>query len=269
VPIELIAPEIWMMSFTDNLAQEIQRRSLTSVLLRRLAAVLILAGAAVSCTVSAYAQELPPLRENRQKLNNIISALRADAEIRFITPGWDLRIPFDSMVVAVLPPVRLANWELMDAVADTQALADYMKTTIETRLAELGVSDEIALHMTTAQLQKPTADCGELRMLLALQADELELDGRSVLAVTVRIHSWTGAGLSKQNGKAECLGDKGPPWSGFDEKMFLVDRGDRDRALAETQKAILTFVDGALLTRLLFSNDTARSTVVLWLKEDN
>ena len=236
---------------------------------RRLATVALVTAVAILHPLSTFAQELLPLREKKEKLNNIVSALRADAEIRFISPGWDLRTPFSSLVVAVREPVGMAKRGLMDVPADTQALSDFMKKAIETRLAELAVSEEIALHMTTTDLQKPTADCGELRMLLSLQPVEVELDGRSVIAVAVRIASWTGAGLPKRNGKGECLGDKGPPWSGADESIFLVHGGDRDRALAETKQAILEFVDGALLTRLIFSNATARSTVVLWLKEGN
>jgi hypothetical protein len=258
-----------MKLLTGELGQEFQDKSLRLILVRRLATVALLAVVAMSYPVMTVAQELPPLRENKGKLNNIVSALRADAEIRFISPGWDLRIPFSSLVVAVLEPIGMAQRGLMDLPADTQTLSDFMKKAIETRLAELAVSEEIALHMTTTELQKPTADCGELRMLLSMQPVEVELDGRSVIAVAVRIASWTGAGLPKRNGKGECLGDKGPPWSGANDSIFLVNRGDRDRALAETKQAILEFVDGALLTRLIFSNATARSTVVLWLKEDN
>ena len=236
---------------------------------RRLATIALVAAVAISHAVTTFAQELTPLRENKEKLNNIVSALQAGAEIRFIPPGWDLRIPFSSLVVAVLEPVSMAQRGLMDVSADTQALSDFMKKAIETRLAELGVSEEITLHMTTTELQKPTADCGELRMLLSLQPVEVELDGRSAIAVAVRIASWTGAGLPKTNGKSECLGDKGPPWSGANESIFLVHRGDRDRALAETKHAILEFVDGALLTRLIFSNATARSTALSLTKGGN
>lgn len=245
----------------------IQSKSLRQILVRGFMSVALLAVGAMSHPLTTFAQELPPLRENKKNLNNIMSFLRADAEIRYIGPGLDLRTPFNSIVVAVTQPVGPAQRDLMDVSTDTQALTDYFAKVIETRLAELGVSDEIALHMTTTELQKPTAGCGELRMLLGFLADEVELDGRSVVAVTVRIDSWTGAFGPQPDQKTGCLGEKGPPWRGSDEKIFLVDRGDRETALAKTKQAILSMVDGWFLTRLVFSNDTARSTVGMWLKE--
>ncbi len=258
-----------MKLLTGELGQEFQDKSLRPILVRRLATIALVAAVAMSHAVTTFAQELTPLRENKEKLSKIVSAFRVGAEIRFLPPGWDLRIPFSSLVVAVREPVSMAKRGLMDVPADTQALSAFMKKAIETRLAELGVSEEIALHMITADLQKPTAECGELRMLLSLQPVELELDGRSVIAVPIRINSWTGAGLPKPNGKSECLGDKGPPWSGANESIFLVHRDDRNRALAETKQAILEFVDGALLTRLIFSNATARSTALSLAKGEN
>lgn len=245
----------------------IQSKSVRRFLLRGLVAA-SLAVVVVSQPLTTFAQELPPLRENKQKLNNIVSLLRDDIEFRFLAPGIDIRTPFNSIVVAVQQPAGVETLDLLD-VSDTPVLGDYMAKAIKTRLAELGISNEIAFRMTAIELQRPTADCGELRMLLSLQANEVELDGRSVFAVTVRIHSWTGAFVLQPNRKAECLGDDGPPWSGGDLEIFLVDRSDREAALAKTKEAILKFVDGALLARLVFSNDTARRTVVLWLKDGN
>lgn len=253
---------------SKGFAQETQH-ALSRILVQRFATAVLFAAIAISHPFSTFAQELTPLRESKQKLNNILSFLRADAEIKYFTPGSDFRASFNSMIVAIQPPVSPAKWELMDVSADTPALTDFMKKAIETRLAELGVSEEIALHTTTAELQKLTADCGELRMLLTLRDHEVELDERSVIAVDVRLVSWEGAGVSQRNGKTECLGDNGPPWIGGGSKIFLVERGDRDRALAETKQAILAFVDDVILFRLIASNASARRTVLSLINGEN
>lgn len=98
-----------MSFFPEAPAKTTPHKSSRRVLVRRLATIALVATVAISHAVTTFAQELTPLRENKEKLNKLVSAFRADAEIRFIFPRWDLRTPFSSLVVAVLEPVSMAQ----------------------------------------------------------------------------------------------------------------------------------------------------------------
>jgi hypothetical protein len=232
----------------------------------RPATLLFLAVLGTAFPADVGAQEVTSLREIKPQLQSFLSILRTGTA-RSYYPGIPQDAAFKSMVVFIEQPFGLVERELFDPSVDVQALSDFTQAAISERLRELEVSEQIALRMSTDLPEKPTAACDEIRFSVGLRGADVALDGRAAVAVTVRVFSWQGAMQSLQGRNAECLGDAAPPWTGSDTRVFLVNPGDREKALAEARRAILSYVDGTMLIRIVASNETARRSVNLLLKE--
>jgi hypothetical protein len=219
--------------------------------------------------LAASAEELPPLRENKQKLDALFSNLQI-SHVRPNFPTAPSDISFKAISIDVGGLAELAQFGLIDQSADSPALSNFVRSAVEARLQELGISEQIKIQMRPEPPRQRTADCDVLRVMFFFRASEIEFDGQKVVAVVINLLSWQGAVMPQSNGTSECLGDRAPPWTGIDgTHAFLPRFHDRDDALAKSKQALLSLIDGPILFRIVATNATARRSVMSWLKGSN
>jgi hypothetical protein len=226
---------------------------------RVIAAVALIAFVAVS----ANAQELPSLTDN---MLNLKGAIDRGGEPIAIHPVVLPNLAFDK--IATHLTVNLDWLERFGLVApgDRPALTEHARYVVAARLDELGASDDIAV--AAAPLVPFDVDCDTLGLMFDFQAKELPTEHGPVVAVVVDAVLLQRLTITHPDGSKECL--RSPVASEIADRALLVlERGQREKALAEFQQAILRTVDFAVLRRVLNTNPSAYDRVKSWVQSAN
>lgn len=235
------------------------RRYLPGILLSVLAAGAIMLG-----SLPASAQDLPPLRDDRQNLEDMLKALST----QLVPPskptlGTD---PFGAIAPDIAGLERLAQFGLVKVPEDASALLSFLHLVLVTRLQELGVEDEVQV-----QPLAPTArftSCDVLGLAVLFDARKTVHDGHAVVAVVVNIDLWQLIPESEHGTPSStCAADKGALSDAGLADVFLVEPDERDKTLALAKEALLSIVDRFILYRLVLTNSTARERVRSWARK--
>ena len=229
--------------------------------LRGILMIILLAGAIMSGSLPAFAQDLPLLRDDQQNLKNMPWGFRPD--VRY-PEYYALRAdPFGIIAAHISGLENLVQFGLVKIPEDASALSDFFQLALSTRLHELGIEDEIQV-----QAQEPLSrltDCGILGVAMRFDARKTVHDGRPVIIVLVSTVLWqlvpeseVGKSASRCSGRPP-LSEPGPT------DVFLVEPSEREGTLTLSRKALLTIVDHAILYRLVLTNPTARERVRSWV----
>src|SRR5262245_22981138 len=182
---------------------------------RATACALCLALAAVAGNTVAKAdeaaEEVPPLSENRQALEGTLWWVQHLGEI-----GWGPHaLPFISPSTTVMPSVtgvgRLAQSGLDLSASDEVSLSKFVRTAIETRVQELGLSERIKVRYPDAWHENGKVNCDQLRMEFELQSREVELAQGRAIVVVINLVAVQGAREYQQDRTVTCLDGHYPP----------------------------------------------------------
>jgi hypothetical protein len=214
-------------------------------------------------TVGANAQELPPLTDN---MLNLRAAIDRGGDPIAIHPVVLPNLAFEQIAPHVVVTFDLLERFGLAAASDRVALAEYAQHVVEARLDELGASDDIAV--AAAPLVPFDVDCDTLGLMFDFQAKELPTEHGPVVAVVVDAVLLQRLTITHPDGSKECL--RSPVASEIADRALLVlERGQREKALAEFQQAILRTVDFAVLRRVLNTNPSAYDRVKSWVQSAN
>jgi hypothetical protein len=245
---------------TSALANTKMRSALASLLLF----------AATSTCASVRADELPPIREDKQFLNELLRELRFSYEMHSSYPSLPTDHPFRALSPRVVGLGSLAKLGLIDGKDDELALSTFVRSSIEARIRELGVTDEIEIRSPSASLHPREIDCDLLRLMFSFQAREVELASGRAVVVVVDLMAWQDASAPQKAAQSVCLDSRYPPWTRHEAtKTFVVDLGDRDGALAKSREALISLVDNPILLRIVASNQRALNALKSWIGAAN
>ncbi len=254
----------------DNTAQE-RARSLSVRFnwhrLRRVLLSLLLAAVMMLQDSPLLADSLPPLRADQNNLRGLLSDRLADVRL----PPYPVIRP-DAPFSAISPYVTgvesLAQVGLAKIPEDATALLDFLQLSLEARLRELGIRNDYQVR-PLGPFAEGFDDCNVLGMAIFFGAREIAYDGgRPVVAVTVNTLLWR---LVPEPGPSEpssaCSAKEGPSLTNLAAtQVFIVERGEREKALALAKDALLSIVDRPILRRLIETNPTALRRVKSWIE---
>lgn len=236
----------------------------------RSALAIILLFAAIATNAAVRADELPPIRENKQFVNELLRELRFSHELSSSYPGLATDYPFKALSLRVVGLGSLAKLGLIAGKDDELALSRLVRSSIEARIRELGVSDEIEIRSPSDSVPGREIDCDLLRLMFSFQAREVELASGRAVVVLVDLMAWQDARAPQKDAQATCLDSRYPPWSRREAtKTFVVELGDREDALAKSRQALISLVNNPILLRIVASNQRALNALKSWIGEAN
>lgn len=208
----------------------------------------------------ATAEELRPLREDKQALSSLLSTFEV-AQGPAYYPALSIAAKFKVIRPKVLGVESLARYGLVELPADNATLSDLVRRTIEARLSELGTSTQIRVEPPPLDLTDRDIDCDLLRVSFEFHGNESEPGSRSAIVV-VQLIAWQNAIVRQPDGTLECLDKRYSPVMRLDStKVFVAKFGDRVTALARSREALISMVDQAILLRIIASNRSALQAV--------
>ena len=217
-------------------------------------------------TLPSMADDLPPLRADTDNLKSLVFSQLHD-RLPPPYPTLQTNAPFGTISPYIAGLESLSQFGLIKTPEDSSALLDYLQLSLEARLQELGIADEIQVR-PLAHFARGFDDCDVLGVAVHFRTRETVHDGRPVVAVVVNTLLWqlvpkSGPG----NTPSTCSAYEGPSLTDLDDvHVFLVDLNERDEALARAKEALLSIVDGAILYRLIGTNATAIRRVKSWIE---
>jgi hypothetical protein len=213
--------------------------------------------------VAANAEELPPLTDD---MLNLRSAIDRSGYPIAIHPVVLPNLAFDKITTHVTANFDALGRFGLVSQGDREALTEHAGDVVAARLDELDVSDDIAV---TAMLIVPfDVDCDTLGLMFNFKANEVPTEHGPVVAVVVDAVLLQRLTITHPNGSKKCL--RSPVASEIaDTALFVLERGQREKALAQFQQAILRIVDFALLRQVVDTNTSAYDQVESWVQSAN
>ena len=140
-------------------------------------------------TLPSMADDLPPLRADTDNLKSLVFSQLHD-RLPPPYPTLQTNAPFGTISPYIAGLESLSQFGLIKTPEDSSALLDYLQLSLEARLQELGIADEIQVR-PLAHFARGFDDCDVLGVAVHFRARETVHDGRPVVAVVVNTLLWS------------------------------------------------------------------------------
>lgn len=208
--------------------------------------------------VCAEMLELPRLRDNKSLIFTYLAAPLID---RQFPPTWSL--PYNRSFTVIEVGVRMGP--------DQDRLAEVAGYIVTARLQELGVSDQ--LGVVIAHEERPTSwplgtiSCDVLKLTFAIAVTRAESNSEQAAALATTLFATQDAtdGVGNCAEPATLQPEVMTTWPRASMVGNVTDEG----IFAQAQREVANLIDQEIVRKIIWTNETARTTVESWLKVPN